>query len=384
VAVEVGVIADDFTGACDLAAAVSRAGLPVTVLLDPAADIPDVPCVVLALKSRTTPVAEAIAESVAAARALRRAGASRIYQKYCSTFDSTDAGNIGPVAEALMAEIGAESNLTTPATPEVGRTVYLGHLFVGDRLLSESSLRHHPLTPMTDADLVRVLGRQTSLPVSRGRLGPGHVILDAVSDSDLDSAVETLLARADRGLVDLWGGGAGLAAAIARGLTTAGSSVTEVAVPSGPRLVLSGSCSEQTQGQVAAFSGPAYRVAPGDVDGAIAFLARSYGEDPGRPALVYSTAPREEQLQGRADEIEATLATVGAAAAEAFGIGQLLVAGGETSGAVCRRLGLRALDIREHVGPGLAWCSPQPDPGLRVLLKSGNFGRDDLFDRAWL
>ncbi|MDF1605778.1 four-carbon acid sugar kinase family protein [Nocardioides sp. YIM 152315] len=374
-----GVVADDFTGACDLAATVSRAGVPATVLLDATAAVPTVACVVVALKSRTAPVDVAVAESVAAARALRAAGARWIYQKYCSTFDSTDTGNIGPVADALMDELGAATDLTTPATPALGRTVHRGHLFVGDRLLSESPLRHHPLTPMTDPDLVRVLGRQTSRPVSRGVVGPGHVVLDAISDDDLDAHARLLLERAAAGHVDLWGGASGLAAALARALPRSAPAATSAPVPAGRRLVIAGSCSEQTRAQVAHFRGPSYRVAPGDVSGALAFLTSTDGT-----ALVYTSAAPAEVLPGAAAEIEATLAAIARRAVTELGVAQLLVAGGETSGAVCRELRLTALDVREHVGPGLAWCSPLPDPGLRVLLKSGNFGDDDLFDEAWL
>lgn len=377
-----GVVADDFTGACDLAAAVDSAGLPTAVLLDAEEPVPVAGCVVVALKSRTAPVGEAVADSVAAARALRAAGARRIYQKYCSTFDSTDDGNIGPVADALMDEIGAETDLTTPATPAVGRTVYRGHLFVGDRLLSESSLRDHPLTPMTDPDLVRVLGRQTHRPVSRGQITPGHVVLDGLSDQDLDDHARLLLDRAAHGLADLWGGAAGLAAALARALARGSTTATTAAappVPRGRRLVVAGSCSEQTRAQVARFRGPAYRVQPGGADAALAFLATAAD-----PALVYSTAAPDERLTGRADDFEETLAEIARRAVAELGVTQLVVAGGETSGAVCRALGLRALGIREHVAPGLAWCSPRPDPGLRLLLKSGNFGGEDLFEEAWL
>jgi uncharacterized protein YgbK (DUF1537 family) len=372
-----GVVADDFTGACDLAAAVSRAGLPAAVLLDPAAPVPDVACVVVALKSRTAPVAAAVAESVAATRALRAAGARWIYQKYCSTFDSTPTGNIGPVAEALMDELGASVDLTTPATPEVGRTVHRGHLFVGDQLLSESSLRDHPLTPMSDPDLVRWLSRQTTRPVTRGTIADGHVLLDAETDADLDQIADALLDRAESGHVDLWGGAAGLAAALARALATSPAAPELAPVPAGRRLVLAGSCSERTRAQVARFTGPAYRIAPGDVSGALDFLARTDGT-----ALVHSGAT--DRVAGAAGAFEETLAELARVAVPRFGVGQLLVAGGETSGAVCQALGLGALDVCEHVAPGLAWCSPRPDPGLRVLLKSGNFGDEHLFEEVWL
>jgi uncharacterized protein YgbK (DUF1537 family) len=255
--------------------------------------------------------------------------------------------------------------------------VHRGHLFVGDRLLSESPLRDHPLTPMTDPDLVRWLAHQTPRPVHRGEIGTGHVVLDADTDADLDRLADLLLDRADAGHVDLWGGAAGLAAALARALATPGDTRPTPPVPSGRRLVLAGSCSERTREQVARFRGPSYRITPGDVAGALDFLS---GTD--EPALVHSGAT--QRVAGAAAAFEDTLAEVARLAVPRFGIGQLLVAGGETSGAVCRALGLRALDVHEHVAPGLAWCSPRPDPELRVLLKSGNFGDADLFEEAWL
>jgi uncharacterized protein YgbK (DUF1537 family) len=384
--VELGIVADDFTGACDVAAAVTRAGLPASVLLDLEAGIPDSPCVVVALKSRTAPADEAVADSLSAAGELIGAGARRIYQKYCSTFDSTPEGNIGPVAEALMELLGAVTDLTTPATPEVGRTVRGGQLYVDGTPLSETSMRHHPLTPMTDSDLVRLLGRQTSRPVSRGPRGEdaaGHLVLDASTDEELDELARWLRDRAEAGHVDLWGGGAGLAAALARALATGASAPDPAAVPvpAGRRLVVAGSCSERTRAQVARFTGPSLRVAPGHVDEALDFLAGASGDE---PALVHSCAAPEHLLPDAAAAVEETMAEVTRRAVGGLGVGQLMVAGGETSGAVCRALGLAALDVREHVGPGLAWCSPRPDPGLRVLLKSGNFGAEDLFAEAWL
>ncbi|NHT19486.1 four-carbon acid sugar kinase family protein, partial [Cellulomonas sp. IC4_254] len=204
-----GVVADDVTGACDLADAVRDAGGSAVVVLgvpDPGLDLPSCDAAVVALRTRTAPAAQAVAESVAAASWLLGRGAAAVYQKYCSTFDSTDEGTIGPVADALLDLLGADAvSVGTPATPRAGRTQYQGHLFVGDRLLSESSLRHHPLTPMTDPDLVRVLGRQTPRAVGllpwgalRGPdagaaladvLGGGaaHVLVDALTDEDLDA-----------------------------------------------------------------------------------------------------------------------------------------------------------------------------------------------------
>ncbi|HVU91273.1 MAG TPA: four-carbon acid sugar kinase family protein, partial [Jatrophihabitans sp.] len=164
---KLGVVADDVTGASDLADAVCDEGWSAAVVFgSPEGPLPEADCVVVALKSRTAPVREAVESSVAAGRRLIEAGAPRLYQKYCSTFDSTDRGNIGPVADGLCALLGAGLSVGTPATPRSGRTVYQGHLFVGRQLLAESPLRDHPLTPMRDSDLVRLLGRQTPAPVS--------------------------------------------------------------------------------------------------------------------------------------------------------------------------------------------------------------------------
>ncbi|MFN3297113.1 3-oxo-tetronate kinase, partial [Caldimonas sp.] len=162
-----GVIADDFTGATDVASMLVRAGMrTVQVIGVPDGPPPKADAVVVALKSRTIPAAQAVADSLAALRWLQAAGAKQFYFKYCSTFDSTPAGNIGPVTEALLEALGSDFTIACPAFPENGRTVFRGHLFVGDQLLSDSGMRHHPLTPMTDANLVKVLQAQ-----SRGRVG---------------------------------------------------------------------------------------------------------------------------------------------------------------------------------------------------------------------
>src|SRR5512137_1092953 len=157
-----GCIADDFTGATDLASMLVKGGMTaVQVIGVPTGPLPEADAVVVALKSRTAPVAQAVAESVAAADALVAAGAKQIFFKYCSTFDSTDEGNIGPVADALLKRLGSGFAIACPAFPANGRSIYQGHLFVGARLLNESGMENHPLTPMKDPDLVRVLSRQT-------------------------------------------------------------------------------------------------------------------------------------------------------------------------------------------------------------------------------
>lgn len=410
---ELGVIADDITGACDVAAGVTAAGLSAEVRLgvpDPAKG-PASACVVVALKSRTAPVASAVSESVAAARVLRGWGARRIYQKYCSTFDSTDEGNIGPVADALVDELGAAVSVGTPATPAVARTMHRGHLFVGDRLLSESSLAHHPLTPMRDPDLVRVLGRQTPhrvgfVPIEQARAGADavasgirdlrgsgvrHVLLDAVEDRDLDAAAGAL-ARADDVLV---GGAAGLAVALARQIG-AGTPPVADAPPAGRALVLSGSGSERTRAQVAAFAGPRFDLdvdaLAGDFEAVVAEVLEFVRSREAVPLVSATADPedvtRAQERWGReraAVLIEAALARIAAAAVEELGVRRILVAGGETSGAVAAGLGVDVLKVRRVAAPGVAWTTAQ-DPVGRVLdlcFKSGNFGGPEFFTDAF-
>lgn len=413
-----GVIADDVTGACDVAAELRELGLEVAVVLGvpDAADIPrDVDAVVVGLGTRTAPREVAVADSLAAAAALREAGAGRWYQKYCSTFDSTDEGMIGPVADALVDAGGYRASAGTPATPHSDRTVYRGHLFVGDRLLSESPLAHHPLTPMTDSDLVRVLGRQTPRPVTlvdrraldegadavAARLADarGHVLADALDDGDLD----VLAAAIERpGLDVLPGGGAGLITALGRRIRAAHAGATPETPDAGARLVLAGSASARTREQLAAAGGPTVVVdavrAAGDRAGAIAETLDGIRTDlaagrlpivsAGHDAEAIAAAQTALGVGAAADAVEAVLAEVARAAVAELGVRGLLVAGGETSGAVTRALGLRALRLTRRVDPGVAWASGRAtavagEPVLGVLLKSGNFGGVDLLTRAW-
>ena len=225
-----GAIADDVTGGTDLAGLLRRAGLDVVQTFDAPDRVPRADAVVVSLKIRTAPVQAASAAAATACTALASAGAEQIYFKYCSTFDSTDEGNIGPVIDTLLETLGADFTIACPSYPEVARTVYLGHLFVGKVLLSESSMRYHPLTPMADSNLVRVLGRQTSslvglVDLSTIDAGPravcdrfdelrrsGHRI--AICDAIFDRHLETI-AEASRG-VRLLTGGAALGGVIAR------------------------------------------------------------------------------------------------------------------------------------------------------------------------
>ena len=414
-----GCVADDFTGATDLANNLVRAGMRVVQTIGvPAAGaaIDDADAVVVALKSRTAPVDQAVRDSLAACRWLRAQGAPQIYFKVCSTFDSTPAGNIGPVAEALMDELQAGLAIVTPAFPENGRTVFKGHLFVGDLLLSDSPMRAHPLTPMTDANLVRVLqaqcrSRRVGLVehavVARGEAavreriaalraqGVTLAIADAIADDDL-----RVLARAaahERLVVA--GSGLAIGIPVLHGLAP---SVQAAQLPAarGARAIVSGSCSTATQAQVkhfadeggAAFAVDALRLAAGDdvARQALDWAAPLLGEGSGAaPVLVYATADT--------DTLRTVQAALGAARAGALvedclarvaqglvaaGVGQLVVAGGETSGACVQALGIDTLRIGPQIDPGVPWCHA-PSQRLHLALKSGNFGGTDFFTRAF-
>ncbi|MFD7076149.1 3-oxo-tetronate kinase [Nocardioides sp. NPDC059952] len=408
--IAIGCIADDFTGGSDVAAALRRSGLSVALLFDAPDEetvAPEVDAVVIALKTRTVPVEDAVARSLAALAWLRAGDVERVYFKYCSTFDSTDEGNIGPVTDALLDALGEPTTVICPASPEHGRTTYLGHLFVGDRLLSESPMRHHPLTPMTDPDLVRVLQRQTTgvvgaLPLSTITEGSGavmvalkahaaagvrHVVADAVRDTDLLAIAE--------GATDLrlLTGGAGLAGA-AGAVAAAGSRTSTPAgeLPAGPGVVLAGSCSAATLAQVAAAAEvmPSYRLDPTltpdpaeMLASATEWLTGHLGES---PVLVYSSAGPEERELAKAamgaetsSILERTLGSL-ARTATHRGARRIVVAGGETSGAVVQALGVRSVLVDHEADRGVPWCLA--DEGLALLLKSGNFGTEDLLVRA--
>jgi len=411
--IRLGCIADDFTGATDLANNLVRQGMRVVQTIGvPTAPVPDVDAVVVALKSRTAPVAEAVVMSLAAARWLRGQGAGQIYFKVCSTFDSTAEGNIGPVAEALLGELKADLAIVTPAFPENGRTVFKGHLFVGDQLLSDSPMRQHPLTPMTDANLVRVMQAQlrhsragliehrtvsAGVAAVRARMaalraeGVAFAIADAVDDGHLRT-----LAEAGRELA-LVVAGSGLAIGIPAmfGLSP---SVTAAELPAarGTRAIVSGSCSAATNAQVAAFraaGGAAFAVDPlrlaQGVDVVAQTLAWALPRLGAAPVLVYATAEpaavRAVQASLGAERagalVEAALARV-ATGLVAAGVGQLLLAGGETSGACVQALGVSLLRIGPQIEPGVPWCHAEV-PGLHLALKSGNFGGVDFFSRAF-
>ncbi|MEM6548720.1 MAG: 3-oxo-tetronate kinase [Pseudomonadota bacterium] len=411
-AVLIGAVADDFTGATDVASMLSRGGLATILQLGrPAPDAapPEADAVVVALKSRTAPVAEAVEDSLAAWRWMARAGARQCYFKYCSTFDSTDAGNIGPVTEALMAETGALQTVYTPAFPENGRSIYFGKLFVGDRLLSESGMRNHPLTPMTDPDLTRVLVPQLSAAAAVGLVpwpvvrrgasavtealaalaadGVAHTVVDGLEQADLD-----VLAQAVRDW-PLVTAGSGLALSLAGLLGTAAEPQALPAV-GGPTLLLSGSCSEATNAQVArweAGGGATLRLDPlalaeGDAPAVAAHIEDALA---GRPTLLAATQPPEKvrEAQARLGK-ERAAALVEDALAEAArtarsrGAKRFVVAGGETSGAVAKALRAERLAVGPSIAPGVPWCATLgPDP-IALALKSGNFGAETFFADA--
>jgi 3-dehydrotetronate 4-kinase len=415
-AISLGCIADDFTGATDLANNLVRSGMrAVQTLGVPGGPLDaDVDAVVVALKSRTTPPAEAVQESLAALRWLQAHGARQIYFKYCSTFDSTAQGNIGPVTEALMDALGADFTIATSAFPDNQRTVFKGYLFVGDVLLSESGMRDHPLTPMRDANLVRVLQaqckRQVGLidyrtvakgePAIRERIaelraaGVAIAVVDATSNDDL---LRLGPALKDLALVTA---GSGVAIALPANFGIAPSpAASRLPAAEGRRAIVSGSCSQATNRQVQAFvasGAPAFaidplRIAAGDdVAGqALAWAAPLLASG---PVLVYSTAQPDDvkAAQGRLGSgeagalVERTLATIAAGLVEA-GVRQLVVAGGETSGACVQALGVQQLQIGPQIDPGVPWCWGRDTRGrpLHLALKSGNFGADDFFAKSF-
>ncbi|MEV4334554.1 3-oxo-tetronate kinase [Streptomyces sp. NPDC049597] len=417
-ALRLGCVADDFTGATDLANNLVRAGMRVVQLIDvpPPGAVPavDADAVVVALKSRTVPAGEAVEASLLALAWLRSAGAEQIYFKYCSTFDSTPAGNIGPVTEALMDALGTDFSIATPAFPDNGRTVFKGHLFVGDVLLSESGMRHHPLTPMTDSNLVSVLGAQTTrrvglidhTVVARGteairdrveelrKEGFGIAVADAVSNDDL-----LRLGAAASGL-PLVTAGSGLAIGLPANWGFEPSAAAAQLPPAGGHAaVVSGSVSVATNGQVLeflrsgrpAFSVDPLRIAAGEdvVGQALAFADAHLADG---PVLVYSTETPDavRSVQGRlgtaeaGELVERTLAGVAQGLVER-GVRRLVVAGGETSGAVVQALGLTGLRIGPQIDPGVPWCAAELPGGdtLHLTLKSGNFGGPGFFTDAF-
>lgn len=411
-----GVIADDFTGATDIAGMLVKGGMRTiqTIGVPAKGTIPDdVDAVVVALKTRSIPAADAIAQSLDALKALQAAGCVRFFFKYCSTFDSTDAGNIGPVGDALLDALKAKQAIYCPAFPVNGRTIFFGHLFVGDVLLSDSHMKHHPLTPMTDASLVRVLARQTPHKVGLVTLkqvqsgsavlresldklaadGVRHVVVDAVADTDLGIIGEAI---GDDTLVT---GGSGVALGLPaayrrRGLMEHRSGADTLPKVGGASAVLAGSCSAATLGQIAAFKGAHMAL---DTDAIcrgedVAGKALDWAKSKlGNGAILLSAGDKPEvvkALQAKygveksSQAIEKTMAALARSLVGA-GVGRLVVAGGETSGAVVSALDVTALRIGPEIDPGVPWTASVGAKPILLALKSGNFGAPDFFTKAF-
>lgn len=412
---QLGCIADDFTGATDLASTLVAQGMRTVVLPGepaPGLPVPQADALVVALKSRSVPAHEAVAASLASLQWLRAAGCRQFFFKYCSTFDSTDQGNIGPVTEALLDALGAPFTLACPAFPENARSVYRGYLFVSDCLLSESGMRDHPLTPMTDPSLVRVLSRQ--LRGEAGLVGFETVEQGACAVRDAMQALQArgirvaiadalserhlrVLGEACAGLA-LVTGGSGMATGLPANFQACGwvPSADSAALPAvaGHRAVIAGSCSPMTREQVAAMSAwaPSWFVDPVslcDPDRAVArALEWALPKLQAGPVLVYSTAAPEHVAEAQralgADaglRVEQALARIARGLVDA-GVRRLVVAGGETSGAVVGALGIGALRIGAVIAPGVPWTASEGGMPMWLALKSGNFGGAGFFRTA--
>ena len=411
-----GCIADDFTGATDLANTLVKGGMTaVQVIGVPDGPLPDADAVIVALKIRTAPVRQAVAESLAACEALRKAGARQFFWKYCSTFDSTDEGNIGPVGDALVKKLDAGFAIACPAFPTNGRTIYQGYLFVGTGLLNESGMENHPLTPMKDPNLVRVLGRQTDgavglvpfTTVEQGAAairkamtahkesGRRYAIVDAITDAHLFAIGEAVSPHA------LVTGGSGVALGLPGNFRRAGllperNDAASLPPARGFAAVVAGSCSRATLGQIgfARDVVPTLELDPLATPDARALTAQALEWMQGKPnaerPIVIAASQQPDKvaaLQAKLGRdpagalVEQAMANIAAALVEA-GVGRLVVAGGETSGSVVQRLGVTSLRIGPEIDPGVPWTFAAPR-GIHLALKSGNFGGRDFFVRAF-
>ena len=415
--ITLGCIADDFTGATDLANMLVKGGLKTIQLLGTPRKsdvVPSVDAVIIALKTRAIPVEEAIEQSLRALNWLKSAGAEKFFFKYCSTFDSTDDGNIGPVIDALMADLETPFTIACPAFPETERTIFKGHLFVGDKLLSDSPMRYHPLTPMTDSNLVSTLSRQTSQKVGLVQYtdilgGPSEIrkAFDQLRKEDVAIAITDVLndehlyflgeAVKDFRLIT---GSSGIALGLPSQLKLRNNhkeKITAHKLPKvlGKELILSGSCSEMTLAQVNEFS-KKYRTLKLDpielaesnsaLDDAVDWVIQAKGE---MPILVYASAPPDavneaQKRLGRdlaSSTVENALAKIASAAVQ-NGFRRMVVAGGETAGAVVSNLGIKGIMIGEQIDPGVPTTVSIGNPSIGLVLKSGNFGSADFFEKA--
>ncbi|WP_032093068.1 3-oxo-tetronate kinase [Necropsobacter rosorum] len=406
-----GVIADDFTGASDIASflvenglsAVQMNGVPATPLAD------RVDAIVISLKSRSNPAQEAVAQSLQALRWLQQNGCDQFYFKYCSTFDSTEKGNIGPVTDALLDALQADFTVVTPALPVNGRTIFNGYLFVGDVLLNESGMRNHPITPMKDANLLRLMDAQARgktglvayadviLGAQRVKArfaelqaqGYRYAVVDAADNSQLAVLAEAV---ADLKLVT---GGSGLGAYMAAHLS-GGKKGTNAFTPSkGKTVVLSGSCSVMTNSQVNAYKAkaPSYlldvkqALNNPDYAGELYQWVLAHSTQPLAPMVYATVAPdklKAIQAEFGAEKasaaIEKTFAKL-AALLKAAGFTNFITAGGETSSIVVQELGFSGFHIGKQIAPGVPWLKAVEEP-VYLALKSGNFGKQDFFEFA--
>jgi 3-dehydrotetronate 4-kinase len=413
-----GCIADDYTGASDLANTLTRCGLRTVQTIDvPAGDLelPEVDAVVVSLKSRSIEAGLAVARSRSAEQWLRGRGADHVLFKICSTFDSTDAGNIGPVMDALRDDSGDKIVLVTPAFPETGRTVYQGNLFVGSVPLNESPLKDHPLNPMHDSNLVRVLARQSRTKVGlvdladiargpdavRARLadlagkGFGAVIADAVFERDLETIGKVALDH--RVSVGASGLGLGLARALVASGRVASSTPNALAdaAVGGPAACLAGSCSQATLRQIASAEAvmPVLHLDPDRVvagpDEARRALAWARERLKDGPVLIASSSTPDQvaALQSRhgrdaaGHAIEQAMADI-AEGLVGSGVRRLVVAGGETSGAVVDRLGIPGFLVGAEIAAGVPVLRAVGASEMLIALKSGNFGGPEFFSDA--
>ncbi|MDH7793750.1 3-oxo-tetronate kinase [Ochrobactrum sp. AN78] len=417
-AIVLGAIADDFTGATDLAALLARSGYPVSLRLglpdqnEPVAQVSAIE--IIALKIRTVPRETAVTQALAAYDWLKKRGLNRLYWKYCSTFDSTPEGNIGPVAEALMHATATEQTIYCPAFPENGRSVFMGHLFVGDKLLNESPMKDHPLTPMRDANLLRLLAPQlrgqvglvNHATIAKGAQsvraalaalkasGVAHVVVDAVADADLATIAKATLD------LPLLTGGSALAMPLpqllhAERLLQAQGNPTVAPDLGAGQIVLSGSCSAMTLQQVAAFRDHAqsYRLDPiqlAQQSGSRAVIQWLESVPVTEPKLIYAStdatglkaAQAALGVERAGQIVEQTLGEI-AVAAFALGTRRFVVAGGETSGAVAQALGITKLRVGREITPGVPWTyATTQGASVALALKSGNFGAPSFFRDA--
>ena len=416
-AITLGCIADDFTGATDLANMLVKGGLKTIQLLGTPGKsdvVPSVDAVIIALKTRTIPVEEAIEQSLRALNWLKSAGAEKFFFKYCSTFDSTDDGNIGPVIDALMADLETPFTIACPAFPETERTIFKGHLFVGDKLLSDSPMKYHPLTPMTDSNLVSTLSRQTSQKVGLVQYtdilgGPSEIrkAFDQLRKEDVAIAITDVLndehlyflgeAVKDFKLIT---GGSGIALGLPSQLKSRKNHKEKIAAHKLPKvlgkeLILSGSCSEMTLAQVNEFS-KRYRTlklnpielaeSNSSLNNAVDWVIQAKGKE---PILVYASAPPDavneaQKRLGRdlaSSIVENALAKIASAAVQ-NGFRRIVVAGGETAGAVVSNLGIKGIMIGEQIDPGVPTTVSIGNPTIGLVLKSGNFGSVNFFEKA--